>query len=154
MTWSARILGVSDNPVPNGSKLATVQFTDGTRTFSREWKITPGKSSEDIQADIVNEIARIVAVENAVEALAAATVLGSTPAVVTNYQARVALMGAGLFDAVDAHVKGAGGPALQAWEYANNFYRDGALIAGLAPVFGLSASDVDALFVAAAAIKD
>jgi hypothetical protein len=75
------------------------------------------------------------------------------PEMVTMFQARAALMEAGLFNAVDAHCKGAGGVTLQAWEYANHCYRHGALITRLAPAFKLAPADVDALFIRASQIE-
>lgn len=74
------------------------------------------------------------------------------PSTVTNFQARAALMGAGLFDAVDAAVKAAGGVALQAWEYANEFEREGVLVAGITVQLGITSAQLDALFVAASEI--
>lgn len=87
----------------------------------------------------------------------AITVLPLAPQVpqsVTNYQARAALLRAGLFGQVDAAVKaqGADSEAYQAWEYANNVYRDSPLIAGLGAALGLTAQQIDGLFVVAAGI--
>ncbi len=80
--------------------------------------------------------------------------LPPVPQQVTNYQARAALLAAGLFDQVDAAVKAQGttSAAFQAWEYANNVYRNSPLIAGLGAALGLSAQQIDDLFRAAAAI--
>ena len=73
----------------------------------------------------------------------------------TNYQCRVALVQVGLFTKVDAAIKGAdmtvqaNQEALQAWEYANNFYRDQDFVVALGPSFGLRPADIDNLFRAA-----
>lgn len=82
------------------------------------------------------------------------------PAAVTNFQARAVLMGlpgpggaGSLFDAVDAALRAEGGPAWQAWEYANEFTRGGELLARMAEVFGLSAERLDELFLAASEVE-
>jgi hypothetical protein len=78
----------------------------------------------------------------------------AVPESVTNYQARTALLAAGLFEQVDNAVKaqGATSAAYQAWEYANNVYRGSPLIAGLGQALGLTGEQIDNLFRAAAAI--
>lgn len=78
----------------------------------------------------------------------------AVPQQVTNYQARAALLAAGLFEQVDAAVKAQGptSAAFQAWEYANSVYRNSPLIAGLGAALGLTAAQIDDLFRAAAAI--
>lgn len=73
---------------------------------------------------------------------------------VTNYQARAALIAAGKFDATDAAVRASGDTlTIQAWDYANNFYRDSAFITAMAGVLKMASADVDALFVAAGAVN-
>lgn len=85
-------------------------------------------------------------------------VANPVPQSVTNYQARTALRGAGLRSKVDAALRGAdqavaaNADAFDAWEYANNFYRDQAFVVALGPTFGLSPADIDNLFRAAAKI--
>lgn len=75
------------------------------------------------------------------------------PAMVTNYQARAALLNAGLFDAADAAVKASGSAeAVQAWEFANNFYRSSPFVAGLGAGLNLSDARIDDLFRQAATI--
>lgn len=76
------------------------------------------------------------------------------PDMVTNYQARVALINAGLFTAVNTALLALdpANDARQAWEYANNFFRNSAFIATLGPTFGLTEDQIDALFVAANAV--
>lgn len=77
------------------------------------------------------------------------------PVMVTLYQGRAALIGAGLFNQVKAAVEAQGQDSLayQAFEYANHWYRDSPFIAQLAQGLGLSDSQIDALFLAAAEIK-
>ncbi len=76
------------------------------------------------------------------------------PDTVTNFQARAALIAAGLFTKVDGAVRASGDPtAVAAWDYANNFYRDSAFISGaLAAAAGITPAQIDALFIAAAQI--
>ena len=77
------------------------------------------------------------------------------PAFVSNYQAREALRQAGLFPTINAAIKGLGEDSseYQAWEYANNFYRDSPLITTMAAALGMDATAVDALFTAAKQIN-
>lgn len=87
------------------------------------------------------------------------------PASVTNFQARAALMqapsgtqGVSLFAAIDAALRAGkdaapeGALAWQAWEQANDFFRDGALVNTLGAQFGLTGAQIDALFREAFAI--
>jgi hypothetical protein len=76
------------------------------------------------------------------------------PQEVTLAQARAALLGAGLFTQVDQAIKNSGNPiAAMAWEYTNMVDRNGALVTSLGPATGLTSAQIDALFIAAAAIK-
>lgn len=76
------------------------------------------------------------------------------PAQVTNAQARAALRGAGLFAGVDAAIQAHPDPAVRdAWEYAPYISRDSLLVGGLGQKLGLGDKQIDALFVAAAAIE-
>ena len=105
---------------------------------SRNAMIAPGASA----ADQVGQIAAFFA-----------GVIAPVPDAVTNYQARAALIAAGLFDKADAAVRASGDPkAVQAWDYANNFYRSSPFIAKLGGDLGLADSQIDDLFRAAAAI--
>lgn len=94
----------------------------------------------------------------------------TAPASVTNWQARAELLArpgpppfATLFDAVDAALRAplpaeasaadraAARVGLQAWEYANNFARGGALVGAMAARLGLGDAELDELFRNAAA---
>jgi hypothetical protein len=79
------------------------------------------------------------------------------PQTVSMAQARLALIGAGLFTAIDAGLKALPEPqrttALTAWEYAPNVSRNGALVTTLGSQFGLTEKQLDDLFTAAAAIE-
>lgn len=69
---------------------------------------------------------------------------------VTMRQARLALLGAGLLDAIDAAVIAAGPAARIEWEYAQTVDRDWPLVVRLATGLGLNEAQIDALFAAAA----
>lgn len=75
------------------------------------------------------------------------------PPFVTNFQLRAALMRRGLFDAVDAAVRSAGGEAWQAWEYANVVNRHSPLVKQIADGLAASESEMDALFAEAEQIE-
>lgn len=94
-------------------------------------------------------------------------VLGRSPvpATVTNFQARAVLMqmasgapGVSMFRVIDDALRAGrdasaeGAIAWQAWEQANDFYRDGALVNSMAGQFGLTGPQIDTLFRQAAAI--
>ena len=78
------------------------------------------------------------------------------PASVTMRQARRALLNMGKLAAVDAAIAAMPEPQRSAaridWEYSTAVERHSALVAGLAPALGLNSAQIDALFVAAAAI--
>ncbi len=87
------------------------------------------------------------------------TYLGDPPldySKVTMRQARLALLGAGLLDAVNAAVAampGAGGAAARIeWEYSSEVHRHKALVSALGPALGLTEAQLDQLFVTAAGI--
>lgn len=87
----------------------------------------------------------------------------AVPAEVTNFQARAVLLQTPgldpqqpdrtLFHDVDDALRAQGGVAWQAWEYANTITRQGALVQAMAQQFGLTRAQLDALFVAGAAIE-
>ena len=77
------------------------------------------------------------------------------PATVTNFQARAALLNAGLFDRVNDALLAlpANSTARQAWEYANDLTRNGTLVNSMAETLGLTATQLDDLFRHAATIE-
>jgi hypothetical protein len=76
------------------------------------------------------------------------------PTSVTNFQARAALIGAALFDQVDAAVRTSGDPiAVQAWDYANTITRHGTLVNAIGTGLGLTSEQLDDLFRQAATIE-
>jgi hypothetical protein len=74
------------------------------------------------------------------------------PASVTMRQARLALLASGLLDGVTAAVTAAGPAALIEWDYAQSVDRASGLVPQMATALGMTASQIDALFVAAAAL--
>ena len=71
---------------------------------------------------------------------------------VSMFQARAALMNAGLYDTVDAAMQQAGGVNLVAWEYATEVRRDSPMVQAMAQQLGLTEEQVDNLFRQAADI--
>ncbi len=84
----------------------------------------------------------------------AETLAPAVPRSVSNYQARQALINAGLFLQVEALIDAMEkeSSAYQAYEYGNNFYREDQWICDLGASLGLSPAQIDALFVAASKI--
>lgn len=68
------------------------------------------------------------------------------PQVVTPRQARLALLGAGLLDQVEAAVEAAGGATKITWEYATEILRHDPLIVSIGSALGLTSEQIDALF--------
>lgn len=86
----------------------------------------------------------------------AAAYAASIPSAVTMRQARLALLGAGKLTAVDAAIAALPEPqrsaALIEWEYSGEVQRHNGFVAALGPALGLSAAQIDALFIAAASL--
>lgn len=74
------------------------------------------------------------------------------PEMISRFQARAALMAAGLLDQVEAAVSGADDFTRLAWAEATEWRRDSPTLAVLAGGLGLDAAAVDDLFRAAAQI--
>lgn len=76
------------------------------------------------------------------------------PTAVTMRQARLALLGAGLLDDIDAAINALPSPQKEAarieWEYSQEVQRHNGFVSVLAPALGLTAEQTDALFVQAA----
>lgn len=75
---------------------------------------------------------------------------------VTMRQARLALLAAGKLAAVNAAINALPSPtkdaALIEWEYSSEVQRHNGFVAQIAPVLGMDDDDLDALFIAAAAL--
>lgn len=78
------------------------------------------------------------------------------PTVVTMRQARLALLQAGKLAAVAPAIAALPSPAKEAaqieWEYSTEVQRSWPLVQALAPALGMTNADLDALFIAAAAL--
>lgn len=78
------------------------------------------------------------------------------PSIVTMRQARLALLGAGLLDDVEAAIAALPSPQKEAakieWEYSQEVQRHNGFVSVLAPALGMTDEQTDALFVAAAAL--
>lgn len=78
------------------------------------------------------------------------------PQTVSMRQARLALLGAGLLDNVNAAINSLSSPqkeaALIEWEYSQEVQRDKELVAMLAPALGLDDAALDQLFIQAATL--
>ncbi len=85
------------------------------------------------------------------------------PASITNFQCRAILLATPnpantaqtLFDLVDGQITAMAKTtdAYQAWEYANDVTRNGALVLQMTAALGLTSAQVDAMFIAASAIS-
>lgn len=75
------------------------------------------------------------------------------PASISPAQARLALLGAGLLDQVEAAVSAADLVTQIAWQQATSIERDSPTVAALSAALGLTSGQLDALFIAGAAIR-
>lgn len=77
------------------------------------------------------------------------------PALVTRFQARMALRNAGLFDQATALMADPATPitVVEAWESAQEFRRDSPNVQSMAVALGLDDQALDELFIAAAVIQ-
>jgi hypothetical protein len=76
----------------------------------------------------------------------------TVPQSVTPRQARLALLNAGLLDEVQATVDAIGGATQISWDYATEVNRSDPLITTLSTTLSITDAQMDALFVAAAAL--
>lgn len=74
------------------------------------------------------------------------------PGSVSARQARLALEDAGLLDTIDAAFTGKAKKSRIEWEYATEIRRDSPLVASMAAELGLTAEQLDQLFIAAYAL--
>ncbi len=148
LSWTDPALGVSDAawwPEENG---------DGELPADHKW----GDEilTLDVERKVVivtHEVVPLTAEEIAERDEANRKAL--VPASVGPYQARAALLAAGLLDAVEALIAD---PETDrairiAWEYAAEFQRDSQMITTMASVLGLTEQQVDDLFIAAAQVR-
>ena len=81
-----------------------------------------------------------------------AVTLNLVPQAVSMRQARLALLAAGSLDNVTAAVTAAGQAAQIQWDYASEIRRDSPLIVQLTPALGMTAAQIDSLFIQAATL--
>lgn len=78
------------------------------------------------------------------------------PSSVTMRQARLALLGAGKLDDVEAAIAALPEPQKTAaaieWEYSNEVQRLNGFVSQLAPLLGMTEAEIDSLFIQAAAL--
>lgn len=78
----------------------------------------------------------------------------AVPQSVTMRQARLALLGAGLLDDIDAAINSLPSPQKEAakieWEYSQEVQRHNGFVSVLAPMLGLTVAQIDSLLVEAA----
>jgi hypothetical protein len=79
----------------------------------------------------------------------------AVPQTISPFQARAALLGAGLLDTVEAMLAHPDTPRTHriAWEFATEIRRASPLVVALAGALGLDEATLDALFIAAAGIE-
>lgn len=168
MAWSCKIVSIQEDAVRNGTRWLNVVFANAGQQFGRTYKLTPGnfKDAGQVNAFLAERVSELEAMD--VTALAIAAVVGqelvpgqglpvpkSLPGTVTNFQARSALIQAGLFEKVDVAIKALGvtSDAYQAWEYDNNFTMASPLLKQIAKQLGLTDDVVAVLFQQAQAIE-
>lgn len=168
MAWSCKIASIRDDAALAGTRWLDVTFTKGDQNFSRTYKLVPGnfQDADQVAAFLAERISELEAMD--VTALAIAALVGqelvpgqglpvpkSLPGTVTNFQARSALIAAGLFNTVDAAIKALGvdSDAYQAWEYNNTFTITSPLLNQIASQLGLSADELALLFQQAEVIE-
>jgi hypothetical protein len=76
----------------------------------------------------------------------------TVPKAVTPRQARLALLGAGLLDAVESAIEAGSAADRITWEYAVDVRRDYPMIANLGTSLGLTSAQIDDLFRTAATL--
>ena len=78
------------------------------------------------------------------------------PTTLTMRQARLVLLGAGLLNSVATAINALPSPQKEAaqieWEYSNEVQRNNGFVSQLAPALGLTEAQLDALFLAGAAL--
>ena len=143
-----------DTAVSQSTELATQIQTATTSLTAAAGSLSQAVADRDAaMAHVADLTARLAAAGSRIAELeGTGPVVNGVPQRVTPYQARMALLNAGLLDQVTAAVNQAGGAAVVAWEYATTVERQSPFIASISASLNLTSEQVDALFVAAAAI--
>lgn len=139
----------------DGATLAEVQVS--SEVMARvERVLLPGLPYADAQtasaATILSHVFAVVDAatwETSVSVAAADPTTPIVPAEVPKWQARRALLDAGLLDVVEAAVAQADRHVQITWADAPNIVRNSPFIAAIAPSLGLTDEQIDALFIAA-----
>lgn len=130
--------------LPSGQKIdAVAQFQIGDQRYPAGW-LNTASDAEIAGAGISIEIVPDPEPEPPAPA--------PKPTIVTARQARLALLGAGLLDQVNAAVDAAGPAAKIEWEFATTVDRNWPLLLQLASALDLTADQIDELFETAAAL--
>lgn len=103
-------------------------------------------------ADGTPRVVEMTADEQAARETEEAANMNAVPRAVTPLQARKALRAAGLLAAVETAVDAAGEEIREAWDYALEVRRNDPMLNAVAVDLEMSAADLDALFIAAAAL--
>lgn len=90
--------------------------------------------------------AAVAASQAATTAADAAAHAAAVPAAVTGLQLRRALRAAGILDSANAVIAGMGADAVETWQYAGIFERNGPFILAAASAASLTSGQIDALF--------
>lgn len=133
----------TDTPPPNAGAHQKACFINGA------WEIKPdyrgevwydASSREPVTIDFIGPLP-----SNLISGLPPLPIT-----VVTPLQARRALISAGLFQAVTSVIESSSLEVQQSWEHASSFDRDNQILLQLAVQMGLTAEQVDQLFLSAA----
>jgi hypothetical protein len=141
------IVGGDSTQVYSSASGTFVPSTDATYLA---WLATPGNwlATADTPATLGEYLALSMRLPMDTSVLA-----GYASAIsVTQKQARLALLGAGLLTQVDAAVTAAGGAAQITWEYADVIKRTDSLIVNIGTSLGLTSAQIDALFATASTL--
>lgn len=107
-----------------------------------------------LQAQVDAHASEKAALQARIDALKPPTNVNGVPQEVSMYQARAALIGAGLYDQVNAAVSASADEIVQvAWEYATVVRRSSPFITAMSGALGLDDATIDQLFVTASQIN-
>ena len=139
---------------PLGDVLAEVQSSALATIEARDAEIAALKASQQtIETERDAALARAAELQAQLDALNGGVING-VPQKVTAFQAKAALLDAGLLPQVESIMAQDSTPALAklAWATAQVFNRSSPTVAAMASALGLTDAQIDALFVAGAAI--
>lgn len=110
-----------------------------------------------MQRHVINaetgEIETVTLTETEIAAMPQMSPLSLVPPSVTRLQAKAALLQAGRLAQVEGLIANSDPMVQLAWNEASEFQRDSPTIATLAALVGMSQTEIDNLFIAAATIK-